>query len=91
MPVLKQLMNRQGFYLRGNIMQLVIAAVIKDNDKYLITQHAFNDKLAFKWEFPGGKVEAGEILEECLNREIKEELNCIFRHIRTANPEASGH
>ena len=56
-------------------MQVVTAAVIKDNDKYLITQRASNDKLAFKWEFPGGKVEAGETPEECLKREIKEELN----------------
>ncbi len=56
-------------------MRIVAAAVINNNGKYLITQRAGNDKLPLKWEFPGGKVELDETPEECLIREIKEELN----------------
>ena len=56
-------------------MKIVTAAIIKKDDSYLITQRASNDKLPLKWEFPGGKVEMGETPEECLIREIKEELN----------------
>ena len=56
-------------------MKKVTAAIIKQGDKYLITQRARNDQLALKWEFPGGKVEEGETPQECLKREIKEELN----------------
>ena len=56
-------------------MKKVTAAIIKQGDKYLITQRARNDQLALKWEFPGGKVEEGETPQECLIREIKEELN----------------
>ncbi len=53
----------------------VTAAVIRNDGKILITQRSMFDKLALKWEFPGGKIEAGETAEECLVREIKEELN----------------
>ncbi len=56
-------------------MKIVTAAIIEKDEKYLITQRASNDKLPLKWEFPGGKVELGETPEECLIRELKEELN----------------
>lgn len=56
-------------------MKTVTAAIIKKGDKYLLTQRANHDKLALKWEFPGGKVEKDETPQECLAREIKEELN----------------
>ncbi|CRZ34039.1 8-oxo-dGTP diphosphatase [Herbinix hemicellulosilytica] len=55
-------------------MKEVTAAVIIENGKILIAQRKESQKLAGKWEFPGGKVEAGETLRECLIREIKEEL-----------------
>ena len=53
----------------------VVAAVIKKNNKYLITQRNRNKHFAFHWEFPGGKVHKNETFEEALLREIKEELN----------------
>lgn len=55
-------------------MKEVIAAIIIDNNKILIGQRGKNEKLAGKWEFPGGKIELGETPQECLKREIKEEL-----------------
>lgn len=56
-------------------MKKVAAAVIIENGKVLIAQRAPEDNLPLKWEFPGGKVEKGETPEECLVREIKEELD----------------
>jgi 8-oxo-dGTP diphosphatase len=53
----------------------VVAAVIKRNNKYLVTQRNKNKYMSLKWEFPGGKVEKGETLKEALLREIKEELS----------------
>ena len=53
----------------------VVAAVIKKDNLYLITQRNRNKHMGLKWEFPGGKVEANETLKEALTREIYEELN----------------
>ena len=56
-------------------MKKVTAAIITySNNKILIAQRNKEDKLSLKWEFPGGKIKEGETPEECLKREIKEEL-----------------
>jgi A/G-specific adenine glycosylase len=52
----------------------VTAAVIRKRGRILIAQRPVGGMLGGLWEFPGGKVERGESLEECLRREIKEEL-----------------
>ena len=51
----------------------VVAAIIQKNDRIFATQRGYG---AYKdwWEFPGGKIEAGESPEEALIREIQEEL-----------------
>ena len=53
----------------------VVAAIIKKDNLYLVTQRNRNKHMGLKWEFPGGKVEANETLKEALTREIYEELN----------------
>ncbi len=53
----------------------IAAAVIEKNGKFLIAQRAKNDALFGLWEFPGGKVEGNETLQECLMRELYEELD----------------
>jgi len=55
----------------------IAAAVIEQNGKIFIAQRAKHDALLGKWEFPGGKVEGQETLEECLKRELFEELDII--------------
>ena len=52
----------------------VVAALIWEADRFLACQRPANKARALLWEFVGGKVEAGETLEEALIRECREEL-----------------
>ena len=52
----------------------VTAAIIVHEGSILIAQRHPSDRLAGMWEFPGGKMEAGETPEQCLARELQEEL-----------------
>jgi len=51
-----------------------VAAVIERNDRILIAQRRSGGAHGLKWEFPGGKVDAGETPEAALARELEEEL-----------------
>ena len=55
-------------------MKNVSAALIIKGQTILLTRRASGQKLAGFWEFPGGKQEEGETIEECLERELSEEL-----------------
>lgn len=69
-------------------MITVIAAIIRQKEKILICQRGPGGNCAHLWEFPGGKLEAGESHSQCLVRECMEELNltlCVGRlydHVR---------
>ncbi|QJI28940.1 (deoxy)nucleoside triphosphate pyrophosphohydrolase [Pseudomonas sp. ADAK18] len=52
----------------------VAAAVVHLDGKVLITRRAPGEKLAGLWEFPGGKLEHEETPQECITRELREEL-----------------
>lgn len=59
----------------------VTCAIIRNDDAILATRRAHGMHLAGQWEFPGGKIEPGEIAEECIVREIAEELNINVRPV----------
>ena len=52
----------------------VLAAVVQRNDKYLICQRPVHKRHGSLWEFPGGKLEAGETYLDAAQRELAEEL-----------------
>ena len=56
-------------------MKKVSAGIVCRNGKILICQRPKGKSLAGFWEFPGGKLEEGESLQDCLKRELKEELD----------------
>ena len=59
-------------------MTEVVAALIWDNDKFMICQRPTHKARGLLWEFVGGKVELGETKEQALIRECKEELNVLL-------------
>ncbi len=59
-------------------MTEVVAALIWDNDKFMICQRPANKARPLLWEFVGGKVEPGETKEQALIRECKEELDIVL-------------
>jgi 8-oxo-dGTP diphosphatase len=64
----------------------VTAAVLRRDGRVLLCRRTRPDYLAGKWEFPGGKIEAGESVEACLARELEEELGIqgeVGAHVAT--------
>ena len=60
-------------------MKQVTAAIIVRDDKVLLTRRTKGEDLSGFWEFPGGKVLDGESPQECLEREVLEELGFVAR------------
>lgn len=64
----------------------VTCAIIAYKGKVLAAQRSEKMHLPLKWEFPGGKVESSENEEECLIREVKEELNLDIDILEKLSP-----
>ena len=56
------------------MVDVACAIIIREDGKVLVTQRSQHMTLPLKMEFPGGKVEPGEMPDNCLIREIQEEL-----------------
>ena len=63
--------------MEGSHFINVVAAVFRQDNLVLVSRRAQGHHLEYKWEFPGGKIEENETPEECLRRELKEELGVI--------------
>lgn len=75
----------------------VVAALIRDGDRFLICQRPAHKARAMQWEFVGGKVEPGETKEHALIRECREELGVTlsvgtpFMEVTHAYPDITIH
>ena len=63
------------YYIIIITMKYVACGIMYHNDKILMGKRALSSDSPGLWEFPGGKLEKGETIEQCLHREWKEELN----------------
>lgn len=79
------------------IITEIVAALIWDNDRFLICQRPAHKARALLWEFVGGKVEPGETKEQALIRECQEELDItlsvgdIFMDVIHEYPDITVH
>lgn len=75
----------------------VVAALIWEDDRFMICQRPIHKTRALQWEFVGGKVEKGEGKKEALIRECREELNItvkvgdVFMEVDHEYPDISVH
>ena len=58
-------------------MKRVVAGLIVKDGKLLVCQRTRHQTMPLKWEFPGGKIEAGEQPRDALRRELEEELGIL--------------
>ena len=78
-------------------MTEVVAALLRDTDRFLICQRPAHKARGMLWEFVGGKVEPGESREEALIRECREELAItisvgdIFTEVTHTYPDLTIH
>jgi 8-oxo-dGTP diphosphatase len=70
-------------------MTEVAVGILRRNGKILICQRKKNGRYGLKWEFPGGKLEPGETTEQCLKRELSEELSIEIHSILRTQTESA--
>ena len=66
-------------------IKVVGAIIINEREEALCALRSEDMSLPNYWEFPGGKVEPNELVEEAIVREIKEELNCVINPLQIFN------
>lgn len=55
----------------------VACAIIREGSKILVAQRGPKMRMSGQWEFPGGKLEPNESAQDCLHRELREELDIV--------------
>ena len=64
----------------------VVCGIILKEGRILVAQRSESMRIPLKWEFPGGKLLESETEEDCLHRELNEELNITVQIIKRLKP-----
>ena len=70
-------------------MTRVAVGILRRNGKILACRRKRGGRYELKWEFPGGKLEPGETVEQCLERELREELSIDVRSINSIEVQSA--
>jgi 8-oxo-dGTP diphosphatase len=62
-----------------NLVQVAVGVLVRADDAFLLTSRPEGKAYAGYWEFPGGKLEAGETVEQALRRELQEEIGITIQ------------
>lgn len=63
-----------------NLVQVAVGVLVRADGAFLLTSRPKGKAYAGYWEFPGGKLEAGETVEEALRRELQEEIGIAIQN-----------
>lgn len=61
-----------------SLVQVAVGVLVRDDGAFLLTSRPVGKVYEGFWEFPGGKLEAGETVEQALRRELQEEIGIII-------------
>lgn len=63
-----------------SLVQVAVGVLVRTDGAFLLTSRPEGKAYAGYWEFPGGKLEAGETIEEALRRELQEEIGITIQN-----------
>ena len=63
-----------------SLVQVAVGVLVRDDQAFLLTSRPEGKAYAGYWEFPGGKLEAGETVEQALRRELQEEIGITIQN-----------
>ena len=63
-----------------SLVQVAVGVLVRDDDSFLLTSRPEGKAYAGYWEFPGGKLEADETVEQALRRELQEEIGITIQN-----------
>ena len=70
-------------------MTRAAVAILRERGRILVCQRKKTSRYPLKWEFPGGKVESGESFQDCIVRELQEELSINVESIERIDTQVN--